>query len=553
MARILLRLLSADRARRGPTLLAASALFLAMAAVMVLPGCGGGRRSAVAGALSRPGPQSIFQADPQLRAHPGSTLNVLRRLGVDRIRVYVPWAALAPGASSERRPVHFDATNPNAYGTAGWSTYDRIVRGAQARGIGLDLLLSGPAPLWAVGADAPTGPFRAAWKPSAPEYGAFVQAIATRYSGAFTPPGSASALPRVGFWSIWNEPNYGPDLAPQAINLSKVEVSPQHYRSLIDAAWTALAHTGHGHDTILIGELAPRGITTGNSPGNFSGMVPLRFVRALYCVDTAMRPLRATAARERGCPADASGTRSFPVAHPALFQASGVSVHPYPQGHVPPNVVTAAEPDYADLATLANLERTLDQALAAYGQSVRFPIYSTEFGFQTDPPEKIARAVSPETASVYLNWSEYISWKDPRVRSYDQYLLDDPPGAGALGGFATGLRFADGAPKATLAAYRLPVYVPITTGKPGQALEVWGCVRPARDARTRTRTLQRVRIEFSPRQGGSFATVKTASITNPHGYFDVLQAFPSSGDVRLTWTYPNGATIHSRTISITIR
>ena len=175
------------------------------------------------------------------------------------------------------------------------------------------------------------------------------------------------------------------------------------------------------------------GITVGDQPGNFSGMVPLRFVRALYCADSSFRLYRGAAATERGCPATAAASKTFPAQHPILFHASGFSVHPYPQGQLPPNVPTSIEPDYADLPALPNLERTLDRLQGLYGSSEHFPLYSTEFGYQTNPPEKIARAVSVSTAALYLNWAEYISWRDPRIRSYDQYLLSDPVTANAVG------------------------------------------------------------------------------------------------------------------------
>ena len=57
--------------------------------------------------------------------------------------------------------------------------------------------------------------------------------------------GSSPPLPRVDFWGIWNEPNYGQDLAPQAIG-SSVELSPNLYRGLLDAGYTSLKATGHG-------------------------------------------------------------------------------------------------------------------------------------------------------------------------------------------------------------------------------------------------------------------------------------------------------------------
>ncbi|MGI8904847.1 MAG: hypothetical protein ACR2IP_14610 [Solirubrobacteraceae bacterium] len=493
------------------------------------------------------GLQSIFQADTQLHADPAGTLDILRKLGVDRVRVFVPWSAIAPAPMSAVRPGGFDPRDPASYPPANWAIYDAIVRDAAARRIGLDFTLTGLPPLWAAGRRAPKrgGPYPQ-WRPSVPAYGAFVRAIATRYGGTYTPAGSSSRLPRVSFWAIWNEPNYGPDLAPQAIHHSTVEVSPRLYRGLLDAAWSALRATGHGRDKILIGELAPRGITTGDNPGNFSGMVPLRFLRALYCVGASYRPLRGAAASARGCPGDAAGSAAFARLHPALFKAGGFADHPYPQESAP-NLATGGEPDYADLPVLHRLEAVLDTLQRVYGSHTRFPIYSTEYGYRTDPPE--TGAIAPALAAYYLNWAEYLSWRDSRVRSYDQYLLSDP----AAGNFPSGLQFADGKPKPSFDAYRLALYLPVGAASPGEPLEVWGHVRAARYARRATGRPQLVEIQFERGSSGGFQTVKTLTVKSAYGYFDVRQAFASSGTVRLAWSDPGGSAVLSRSASVTIR
>jgi hypothetical protein len=352
----------------------------------------------------------------------------------------------------------------------------------------------------------------------------------------------------VSFWSIWNEPNYGVDLAPQAINNSAVEVSPRLYRGLVDAGWLALGASGHGADTILIGELAPRGQTLGGHPGNFDGMVPLRFLRAFYCVDSSLHLLRGAAAAGRGCPTDNSNPAGFVAAHPGLFKASGIAIHPYPQGNLAPNVQAQFEPDYADLAAIPRLEATLDGIQAAYGSSVRFPLYSTEFGYQTNPPEPRLSAASPAIAAYFLNWAEYISWRNPRIRSFNQYLLTDPP----AGNFASGLEFANGTPKPSYDAFRLPIYLPLTSLKRGDDAELWGCVRPARFARLDSGRAQLVRIEFAPASGGPMRTLRTVTLTDPHGYFDVRQRFPSSGLVKLAWSYPSGQLVFSRAVNVIV-
>ncbi|MGI8904845.1 MAG: hypothetical protein ACR2IP_14600 [Solirubrobacteraceae bacterium] len=494
--------------------------------------------------------QSIIQDDSHLQADPAGTLAQMRLLGADRVRVTVRWDMLAPRAGSHRRPGGFRAASPGAYPQANWASYDAIVNDARHDGLKLDFTLTGPAPLWATGPGAPGAHF-GQWKPSAREYDSFVRAVATRYSGSYTPPGASSPLPRVDFWAIWNEPNYGVDLAPQATHGDTIEVGAASYRGLVDAAWTALHGTGHGRDTILIGETAPRGLD--HPIGDFSGTKPLRFLRALYCVDSRQHQLRGYAAGARGCPTTAAGSRRFRAAHPGLFGASGFADHPYEQG-VAPNTPTTSnprrfksDPDYADLPELPRLERLLDTLNRTYGSRTRFPIYSTEYGYATRPPDPGAR-ISPATAADYINWAEYLSWRQPRVRSYMQYLLFDPPS----GSFASGLELANGAHKATYDAYRLALYLPVTSSRRGRTLELWGCVRAAGFAALDTGAPQRVQIQFRPSSKGAFRT-STITIRNSDGYFDVRQAFVKSGEVRLAWTDQTGAIVHSRTVGITMR
>jgi hypothetical protein len=525
--------------------------FAPVAAVALLAcGCGSSSSSSTSETtptrpITRHAPLiSIFGDPAQLVAAPAATLDTLRRLGVEYVRVTVPWGGVAPDPSAAAPPTGFDASSPAAYPQSAWAPYDAIVRDATARGIGVDLDPVAPAPKWAIGPGEPPGGLPGVWKPSAADFGQFVRALGARYSGHFTPTGSSTSLPAVHFWSIWNEPNYGPQLAPQAIDHSTVEISPALYRGLIDQSWTALHQTGHGSDTILIGELAPRGVTTGDNPGNFSGMVPLRFVRALYCVDSSLQPLSGSAATERACPAT-GGTAQFATRNPALFHATGFAVHPYPQGAVAPNVVTPDEPDYADLASLPRLEGLLDKVQGVYGSSKKFALYSTEFGYKTNPPYG-AGAPMP-LAAEYLNWSEYISWSDPRIRSYNQYLLADPPPSSGSQ-FVTGLEFANRTPKPTLPAFRMPIFLPVTRTKPGGALTVWGCVRPAHYASTG----QTAEIQFQPRGGGPFRVLSRVAITDPSGYFDTSVRFRSSGLVRIAWSSPGGAAIRSRSVGVAV-
>ncbi|MGP0033227.1 MAG: hypothetical protein ACLP4R_01410 [Solirubrobacteraceae bacterium] len=511
--------------------------------------------------------ESIFQDDPQLMANPVATLQTLRDLGVQRVRVNVAWSEIAPKPTSRTEPKGFSATNPAAYAASGWAIYDEIDRDAAVDGISLDFTLNGPAPLWATGTGAPrgtTGYFLADWEPSAKQFGYFVKAVGTRYDGAYKPAGSTSPLPRISFWSIWNEPNYGYDLGPQGTGTHQsTPNSPRLYRGILDAVWSALQVTGHRTrtDRILFGELTPAGE---NAWGVFSNMKPGTFLRSLYCVDSSYHELRGSAAAAQGCPTTAAGSRSFRSQNPALFSASGFAEHPYEEV-TPPNeplhlcgtklCTGRSDPDFADLPELPRLARTLDRLNGVYGSRTHLSIWNTEYGFRTIPPDP-HEGINPTTAAYYMNWAEYLSYKQARTYSYSQYgLMDQPPPVY----FDTGLINPDGSPKPGFDAYRMPLFLPTTTMSSGQQVEVWGGVRPAGYASLDTGEAQSVQIEFQAGSTGAWQVIDTVAITNPRGYFDVRLAFPSSGAVRLAWTYPvgdpllSGGTVYSRTQSVTVK
>jgi hypothetical protein len=496
---------------------------------------------------------SVMEDDEHLQADPAGTLERMRALGADVVRVSMPWQMIAPAPRSVHAPRRFVRSDPAAYPAANWSLWDAIVTDARRDGITVDLDLMGGAPRWAQGPGRPGGNSNPNWAPSPVDFEGFVRAVATRYDGQYTPAGQSAPLPRVSFWSVWNEPDYGPSLAPQGVPGDlRVENSPRMYRQLLDSAWAALQATGHtpATDTILFGELAPRGQ---NSWGVFSGMKPLVFLRALYCVNSHYRPLRGTAAELRGCPTTPAGSRRFSAQHPALFAASGVSDHPYMRWY-PPNHELDPDPTngastagYASLALIGNFGNALDRLQRAYGSQTRFPIFDTEFGYITSPPKRSpdpgshgrSLYVSPATAAVYVNWAEYVSWRNPRLQSFAQYPVYDPVRPGASndwGGFASGLLTWNGIPKAMYNAWALPLWLPFTRARLGQALPVWGCARPAQYWAHDTGASQTVRIQFAPRPSGPFATIQTVTLSNSSTcYFDVPVTFPASGTVRLSF------------------
>jgi hypothetical protein len=543
------RLLSRLSALLLATTCAASGLFMA------LPGTASANHGQIA----------IIQ-DGRVLSDPMGTLLNMRALGATTVRVFIFWDAIAPRPKAKKKP-SFNATDPNAYPAGVWGPYDAVAEAAQKLGMQIDLVVTGGAPRWAEGSGVPSAgknPYFA-WKPRARDYGQFMQAVGRRYSGHFTPQGASSPLPAIRFWTIWNEPNFGEDLGPQAIDGSRVSIAPMYYRSLVGWGWGALHKTGHNHDRILIGGFAAQGRSMRPSrrfpqglPGNYSQTKPLDYILTLYCLGSNFRPLTGRAAALRGCPSTAAGRRRFRSQNPGLFSASGVADHPY-MGNLSPVSTRGLQPTYAEFSQLGGLARRLDRVNRAWGSGKRYAIYNDEFGYITHPPQ-IAGYVSPAKAAFYLNWAEYLSFRNGRVASYAQYLLQDvspPPG-----GFASGLRTYGNKPKATFYAYRLPIFSPSAHTRRGRAISLWGDARPAHFMGIDGHGGQRVSIQFQAHDRGAYKTLRTVGVSGA-GYFSIRIRFPSSGHVRLAYTYPSqdsllpsgisGFTAHSRLLQVVVR
>jgi hypothetical protein len=498
--------------------------------------------------------ESIFQDDDHLLYAPTptvvKTLNALHGLGVDRLRVTVLWAAIAPDPLSPVRPLHFSAADPAAYPPAAWVPYDRIVELARARGIGVAFNVTAPGPLWAMAVGAPNVKAANHYRPSPGAFRQFVLALGRRYSGSYrTPAGSGPGrvrLPRVNYWTIWNEANQPGWLYPQWRRVAGQQVmnAPRLYRLYVDTAFSALQATGHprSRDTILIGDLAPEG-SEATRPS--AAIPPIPFIRALYCVDADYHPLHGSPAALLHCPT-VGGASAFVSAHPALFEATGFAHHPYSFFLAPG--APMSDPNFAPLSELARLEHVLDGTFAAYGVSRRLPLYLTEYGYETNPPDPF-RGVSLRRQSLYLNQAQFMAWKDPRVRAMAQFLLYDsppnpafPPGTpGYWSTFQTGLRFAGGAPKPALNAYRLPIFVPHPSAT---SIEVWGMLRPAP-----ARTIEHALIQWRPQHGG-YRTLTRLAIAGAGGFLDASVNIPGPGAVRIAWTSPAGHVFHSRAVGV---
>ncbi|MEA2374928.1 MAG: hypothetical protein QOD53_1391, partial [Thermoleophilaceae bacterium] len=261
--------------------------------------------------------ESIFQDDNLLYnegpVRQQRALAGMAYLGADTVHTNARWRFFAPRPKGTKPPKGFDGRNPASYAPDRWDTLDDIVRGAQAQGLDVLLSPSSPAPLWAGTCKGKERRrYGGACRTSARLFGQFVQALARRYSGSYVDESNGQVLPRVGRWSFFNEPNVASWLYPQMQRVRgyNVVTSATIYRGLVYAGTAALRKEGHSHDQMLLGETAP----LGNGPRQ---VAPLRFYRALFCLDSRGHRLRGVAASAQGC-----------SHRPRRMAVTGVAHHP---------------------------------------------------------------------------------------------------------------------------------------------------------------------------------------------------------------------------------
>ena len=261
------------------------------------------------------------------------------------------------------------------------------------------------APRWAVARPGPD-PTRERYAPDPRAFAAFAEAVARRYSGRFPDPARRGRrLPAVRLWTTWNEPNNPDFLLPQwqRDGAGWRPASPHVYRRMHEAAYDAIKRVD-ARDLVLVGGTAANGRDAG--PGG--GIRPLRFLRELACVDAALRPLHVP---------ECAGYRPL--------RADGYAQHPYGLLHDPG--VTDPAPDDVRLADLGRLRGLLDE-LAARGRIARgLPIYVTEYGFESRPPDPYA-PFDPSAQARFHGHATYLAWA-AGASEFAQFLFRDvPPG-----------------------------------------------------------------------------------------------------------------------------
>ena len=505
-------------------------------------------------ALASKTQESMFQDDPMLvygtAEQMNSTLDTLQSLGVDRLRVSVFWRVIAPANDQPQKP-NFDATDPAQYPAEHWAPYDRVIQAAQERGIGVNLNITSPVPRWAA-SESPRADIQQTFGPNPDEFGKFVRAVGTRYSGTF------AGLPRVDYWSIWNEPNQAgwltPQWSPDPRNAKKqVDAAPMIYRKLVAAAWQALADSAHGTDTILIGETAPQGTQT--DKGLSRSIDALKFLRRMYCLDDNLNLLKGGEAHLRECPGDIP---TFVAQNPALFHATGYAHHPY--ALLTPPGRSSRWQDWVSIADLGRLTHELTRIYQRYGQKMQskrgVPLYLTEYGYQTKPDPFVAKVVTFSKQAAWLNQAEYMAYKNPNVQALSQFLLvDDAPDPAfdpkkspqlAWRTFQSGLQLVGGRRKDSYKAYITPIFVKQARLRRGRSTGIFGMLRPAQAAANVP-----AQVQFRPRGAKRWQTRTRVTAGGPEHYFETSLRVLRSGSVRILWS-DGGRPTASRPVTVTV-
>jgi hypothetical protein len=326
-----------------------------------------------------------FHDDPSFRwvGNRAARIQMSAQTNATIMRLLVQWNLVA-----QTRPV--SATDPfdPAYI---FDDVDEAVRAAQEADQEVILTISG-TPRWANG-----GKNANVMPTNLSDLTAFARAIATRYSGR------SMGYPFVRFWSVWNEPNLQGFLTPQ-FNANGRSVAPANYARLYAAAYAGIK-AGNPRAKVAIGETSargsdkPQGLRPTHSPGKFAELVA--------------------------------------KANPNL-KFDAWSHHPYPFNPTSPPTQVVKWPN----VSLASLPR-FDESLRTWFRRKSVPIWITEYGHQTKPPD--AFGISYATQAAYIQQAISMVTSYPFVSMFIWFVFQDDQGQP----WESGVYTEGGAPKGT--------------------------------------------------------------------------------------------------------
>ena len=381
--------------------------------------------------------------------------------GAKLAQIEVDWSEVEPKA-----PTRADKPTSPAGAQFDFSDLDRWVK--EFAGSGLQpVFLVTDAPRWAEGkggtsAEYATGGYR----PNPRALGDLAEALARRYSGSYPDPARPGAkLPRVRDYQAWAEANMNVHLSPQwtSSHGKLVASGPVIYRGVLNAFYAGVK-AGDRTDSVIASGVESYGDTPGT--GLTRRMPPVTFLEDLFCLSSRLKRLP--------CPAPAR----FDVLASDPYDVGGPTDHAL-------SSLDASAPDLGRLRRIAEAGVRSHTVLPTKGK----PLWVTEFGYESNPPNHFRTTVSLATQARWLEQSFYV-FAHEGVRTVLWYLVRDqsPP---YTVNYASGVYFRNGKPKPSYTAYRFPLVVMPA----GQRAQIWG-ITPVSGT-----------IQVQHRLGGSWRTI----------------------------------------------
>jgi len=227
---------------------------------------------------------------------------------------------------------------------------------------------------------------------------------------------AAHRYPWVKQWLVWNEPNQRRWLIP---------TSPATYtRTLLNPAYAAI-HAAIPGAEVGGGVTAPRAAT--------GGVSPVAWIRGMHAAHARL---------------DAYAQNPYPLD---------------PRRETPLRGGCASCPTI----TMATIGHLVSEVSRNFGSA---RIWLTEYGYQTNPPDRIL-GVSYALQARYLGEASARAYRTPRVDMLIHFLVRDEPD---LARFQSGLETLSGTPKPAFAAFQLPL---AELSRTGTRTRLWGQVR----------------------------------------------------------------------------
>jgi hypothetical protein len=388
---------------------------------------------AVAAVPAAAAPRAMITGVSNIYSNEVPAFDQARAAGATQALGPLRWNAIAPATE----PALWNPEDP-ADPNYDWTFYDAWVKHAVQAGITPILQIRG-APSWAQRCVAQS--VEAVCDPDPAAFAAFTRAAVRRYSGGF------DGLPRVVYWEGLNEPNLSLFFEPQYVGENLA--SPELYRTLANTFYDAVKSVVPSNIVLIagLGPIAVKKFTVG----------PIAFTKALLCMTGPNR-------KPRPLPGDCGGGVKFDI----------FDIHPYTTGG-PTHKGGPNDVEMGDLGKLQTLIRASDRAGRIKGIYRRTPLWVTEFGWDSKPPDPGGLAMRIE--KQWIPEALHLAWLNG-VQNFMWYSLADfPPEPNVPFNLSlqTGLYFwapavAAQQPKPLMYAFRFP----FMAVRKGSGLSYWG-------------------------------------------------------------------------------